>query len=477
MPLSTPISSGGLASGIDTESLVQKLISVQSAGLQRLQTQRSKAQNLQAAYNALSTKINTLKTAAATLANSSTYDSKSAISSNTTALGASASNTAAVASYNITVVRRSTSTRLSGGSPISSGTLNLTSTINSSGLSTAVTGDNDPNLGSITINGATINYDLSTDTLNSVISKINNSNAGVNALYDKFADRLVLTNKNSGSAAITVADNGTSNLAAALGMTSGTGATTTLGQTAQITIDGLNNGNPISSSDDIFTEAETGITGLTLTLNAGTGSSQISVGNDNSAVRSKFDTFVTAYNAVVDFIAQQSAVSGTETNKQAGIFTGDQSIQFFQSSLREIVGGQVSGLPNGYNYLGGLGVGTTGTSADISVFDGDKLAAAFKNDPVSAKALLSDSTNGIMTKLNSFLQAQSTGANGLIRTKTDSSNDQIARLKTSIDRETLNLHAFEARTRASFAAMENAISSFGGNGLSAMLAGLSSTAN
>jgi len=476
MPLATPITSGGLASGIDTESLVQKLLAVQSTGLQRLQTQKAKAQALQSAYTTLGTKISALKANASALASSSTYDTKSATPSNTDILSSTALNSTAAGTYNITVVRRSTASRLSGNAPISTGTLNLATSINSSGLSTAVTGDSDPNIGSFTVNGVSISYDLSADTLNSVISKINNSTAGVNALYDKFADRMVLTNKSSGSGAVTVTDNGTSNLATGMGMTAASGATTALGQTAQVTIDGLNNGNPISSNDDVFADTETGITGLSFTLKADTGSSQITVANDSSGIRSKVDAFVSSYNAVVDYIAQQSAVTGTDTNKTPGLFTGDQSVQFFQNSLREMLGSQVSGLPNGYNYLGGLGVGTTGQSPDISVFDADKLTNAFINDPISSKALLSDSSNGIMSKLTSYLQTQYTGASGLIQTKASSANDQIARLNTSIDRETINLQAYEARTRESFAAMERAISSFGGNGISAMLSSLSTSA-
>lgn len=467
MAISDPIRSGGLASGIDTESLVQKLVSVQSMGLRRLQAQKSRTEAIQSAYTTLNEKLTALKSKVSALNLSSTLDARTVTSSDSTILTATAAAGTSLGSYNVTILQASTATKLNGGTDIASGALNMTATLNSSGLRRTVS----PSTGNFSINGTAISYDTSVDSVNSIISKINSSAAGVLASYDSTSDRMILTNKNNGPTAITVADN-TGNLGFALELTSGT--TTTLGLSAQIQING---GATLSSNDDIFTDAETGITGLTLTLKKSSGTAQATVASDTASIRTAFDGFVTAYNDVMDYIAKQSAITGPETAKVTGPFSGDQSVQFFQRSLRDSVSSRFAGQPEGYESLLSIGVGATGRSPNISVFDGDKLTQAITNNPSSVKTLLTDSTNGIMAKLNTFLNTQSTGANGLIQTKASRYNDQISRLNTSIDRETINLKHYEERTRASFAAMERAISSFGGNGLSQILMNLNPTSD
>ncbi|MFO1475820.1 MAG: flagellin hook IN motif-containing protein [Verrucomicrobiota bacterium] len=57
-----------------------------------------------------------------------------------------------------------------------------------------------------TVNGVSISYNASTDTVSDVIGQINGSSAGVNATYDALNNRFVLTNKVTGDLGISVAD-------------------------------------------------------------------------------------------------------------------------------------------------------------------------------------------------------------------------------------------------------------------------------
>ena len=52
---------------------------------------------------------------------------------------------------------------------------------------------------SITINGTSIDYNSATDSLQSLMNKINSSAAGVTATYDVSAGKFLLTNKNTGN--------------------------------------------------------------------------------------------------------------------------------------------------------------------------------------------------------------------------------------------------------------------------------------
>ncbi|MCS7186433.1 MAG: flagellar cap protein FliD N-terminal domain-containing protein, partial [Armatimonadota bacterium] len=71
--------------------------------------------------------------------------------------------------------------------------------------------------GSFTINGVTITYDASVDSLNTIIQRINQNVPDVQAYYDPMTDKVVLVSKTTGSNSIARADvNG--NLLDALGL-------------------------------------------------------------------------------------------------------------------------------------------------------------------------------------------------------------------------------------------------------------------
>ena len=70
--------------------------------------------------------------------------------------------------------------------------------------------------GTFTINGVSLSYDASVDTIDSIVGKINGSAANVTASYDAVSDQITLTSKQTGAQSISVADDGGGNLMAAL---------------------------------------------------------------------------------------------------------------------------------------------------------------------------------------------------------------------------------------------------------------------
>lgn len=447
-------------SGIDVESLVQGLKAANGVAITRLQSQQTKLKNISASYQALGTKLGSLQQSISSLNDYTLYNSKIANSNNTKALTVSAATTAASASYDVTVVRQSVATRLYGGTGITPGTLNLTAAMNSSGLSTTVSGGSGSTTGTLTINGThNITYDTS-ESLNTIISRINNSGSGVTAIYDQFTKGMVLTNS-SGAGPVVVADTA-GNLGSALKLTAADSPTTVAGQTAQITIAGLNNGNPIESNDDVFSETETGITGLTLNLAGSSGTSHVSVSADGTPLTDAVNTFMTSYNETLDYISQQTqattTTSGTSTTSKPGALANDPNIQSLKQQMRDILNTRVSSLPNGLNYLGALGIGTVDATGKLSVTDATKIQTAMKNDPGSVKSLMIDLNSGIMTKFSTFISRQNASSSGMIHNKEQSVADQVSRLQTSITTKTNAQSDYETRLRASFSAMESAIS-------------------
>jgi flagellar hook-associated protein 2 len=168
-------------------------------------------------------------------------------------------------------------------------TLSILDTAGLTGLTSTKTG-------TLTINGTAISYDTTTDTFSALISRINNSGAGVIASVDRTNDKLLLTRKDTGAVAIDITDTGT--LATALKIAPGTTNAQTIGQTSQITVDG----RTITSASNTVTSA---IDGVTLNLVAKDPTGQVetmSVGVDQTAVEAGLNAFITSFNALGDLL-------------------------------------------------------------------------------------------------------------------------------------------------------------------------------
>ncbi len=128
-----------------------------------------------------------------------------------------------------------------GGTVVTSaaalGALQVGNPLATAGTATALSGQDGSGNGSFTVNGVSVAYNVNTDTLSTVLGRINNSGAGVTASYDATDDRILLTNTATGDLGVGVADV-SGNLMAALGLT-GSGAALTRGANAQFQV---NNG-------------------------------------------------------------------------------------------------------------------------------------------------------------------------------------------------------------------------------------------
>src|SRR6185312_6657795 len=111
------------------------------------------------------------------------------------------------------------STTRSITSSLALGHIQVTNNMSSANLQTAIVDDGTGN-GAFTVNGVTINYNASTDSIQNVLDRITNSTAGVTASYDSLNNRFVLTDKATGDIGISIQDVA-GNFAAATGLSSG----------------------------------------------------------------------------------------------------------------------------------------------------------------------------------------------------------------------------------------------------------------
>ena len=104
MPTSS-ISSPGIASGLDVNGIISKLMELERQPLNRLTTKEANYNAKLTAYGSIKGALSSLQVAAASLAATTTFNSKSVAVSDATVVTASASSAAAVGSYTLSVTQ------------------------------------------------------------------------------------------------------------------------------------------------------------------------------------------------------------------------------------------------------------------------------------------------------------------------------------------------------------------------------------
>jgi len=341
------------------------------------------------------------------------------------------------------------------------GTVGLFDLMNDGGangarLTTPVVGGGaDTNTGSFTINGTTITYDVTTNAVDDVLDRINESDAGVTATYDALLDRFILTSKSTGALGVAASDV-EGNFLAALGLTT----SVTLGEDASVTIEGINGGNPIQSNSNTFTSAETGISGLTFDILADSGSTSLTVATDTATIRSAIDDFIGQYNATMALLEDESHVTssgelGDEVD--VGRLQGDTLVSSMMRRLRSTVSEKVSGISGETNYLGAIGIWTTGREAALSVTDESTLTQALEQNLETVRAIFADETSGVATKLESYLNSHTETGSGIVPKREQGITNQINELDESIQKFNDHLDQAKEQYWAQFTAMEEAI--------------------
>ena len=221
----------------------------------------------------------------------------------------------------------------------------------------------------------------------------------------------------------------------------GTGLTETVAATdALVRVDGFERTSSSNSVADL-------IPGVVLNLtkaNEGT-SYSLSIGKDNSAIKTNISAFVSAYNAINSALKASSSYNAD--TKTASALTGDAMVRGLQQQLRSQVSGSVTELK-------ALGV-SIATDGSLS-FDTGKFETAIASDPNAAQKLFG--SDGTVAKgMNSMLTSNLDSANGSITLRTNSLNKQIKDLEAQLD--DLDKRMDEATTRytAKFTAMDTLV--------------------
>lgn len=499
----------GLASGLDIDTMVQKLMQAERVPLNKMNQQRQLLDWKRESYREVSTKMVTFlqdKIKDTFSKATSLNAQKATVTGNTSAVTATAS---ATASGNMTVgvskLATASNVILTGQSGTSEDTK-----LTNLGLAS----------GTLQVGGSTLSIDEN-DTIASLVSKINNNSAtGITAIYDK-AGGLSLTSTATGTDGKLFKDNanpGSANLNIDANLKSlfwkkesdGTTDATqaiTKAQNAEVTVNGLT----MEKTSNTFT-----VNGVTLTLNTTTATgetSNIAVSKDTEAIVKSVQDFVNSYNELLSLMnskvseerytkyaplssEQKSEMKEDEITEwtaksKSGMLKNDSTLQEAISSMRSAIMGDVDTGSGSVNLLQGLGI-TTGNyqSKGKLSLDVDKLKEALDKNPNIVnqvfntnydKVYTSDKvadTDGILARLQKIttnvLKSMNTTAGTSISSSDSATSfltssligSQLSSLDRRISEFTSKLNTIETNYFKKFTAMETAINKYNSTGSS-----------
>jgi flagellar hook-associated protein 2 len=461
--MASSLALSGLASGVDTSSIVDQLMTLERQSLSRIQNRQYAASGMQTALKDIATKLSTLKSAASALTSDATWKQTQKIeSSDSTRVVVSQTGGAGIGGHTVQVNRLASSAQrgysFAGGT---AGTITITNA-------------NDPT--------NTMSLEVSaTTTMQQLADAINAKPTGpvVAAVVKNAAneDRLVLSSRTTGSL---------SDFTVSGGVTSedGTYATPNVNALdAEYVLDGVTK----SSKTNVL---ESVIPGLRVTLKGVTAApATLAVGEpalDRDAVKTKVKAFVDAYNTLVDATRSEMTekpIANPTSEFQAGYgqLYGDTGLQSMLNALRRQMTNIVADA--GLNDLGDLGISIPKSSGGVVsddakagklTIDDAKLSLALESNWTGVKSFFTDFSKQVTTYVDTQV-----GTGGVIDGRLKSADRNIASIKDQLTKANERIDAKEKRLKAQFAAMETAMqnSQTQQAWLTAQLAGLSSSSS
>jgi len=446
----------GSYSGIDTAT-IDSLIEAESGKLVQYTNKQTNITAEKNAWKDINTRLDSLFTKLGTLEEDKTFQSKTTTSSDATKVAITAGTNAAASNYSIEVTKLATSTQATSGiidsaigKTVKDGlALNGTFTImNQENASLEVGGDSTTGSFDIEI--------LTEDSLNDIVGKINEKSkeSGIKA---KIVDnRIVMTDSKMGARTMTfsggltgadgtVTDNG---IVESLGFGTAVDQNYKVGQSAELTIDGI----AVTRDTNSITDA---VDGLTIELKGLTEASKpvtIDIKEDTSTTVKAFQAFVDQYNSTLTFVGDQLDVGDPSAESNTtGALVGDSSLIRLQSSLRSLMSQNVNSGNAAYNNLGSIGISVD--RFGTATLDSTKLKTALADDPTAVKKMLFQTTStekssvdangdpttvttetevGMAQKMRSLVDSYISEKTGIIATKSATYDKSLKDLSSSI---------------------------------------------
>ena len=456
------ISSSGIISGLDVDSIVSGLMVMEKLPLQRLQTQLSTTESKISAMGQIKSAIAALQEAAEDISDIEDLYSYKGTVADTDVASATTTSEAVAGTYSIEVEQLATNHKLISSAtadPSGGGTLTIEIGSTASGSFVAKSGTSPV---AITIDSGA--------SLSDVAEAINDSDAGVSAtiINGTSGPQLVLTSEETGE----INQIKITSTISGLGFdpdapsTSGNLTQATEAKNAILKIDGITIADTTSNT---VTNAITGVT-LTLTGTNDNDPTQLVISNDTSEVETKLQAFVDAYNSARSTMKTLSQYDSS--GEDTGILNGDSTVSSAENQLRSLLSTIPSGASSSYQYLSDLGIESS--SDGTLTLDTDKLESVIKTDFASVAKTISAygaSYSALTTAMND--------SEGLITVRIDGLNSTSDNLEDRIEEQERLLELIQARYETQFTNLETLLASLNTTSsyLETQLASLSSSSS
>jgi len=454
-----PISSLGVGSGLDTESIVQKLVALQRQPIQVLQTAKSTLDTTVSAYGQLQNHLSSLQDAARALTNLSTWRATTVTSSDSAAVSASVESGTPPGSYSITVSELAKAQSVASELPYGAASTAIgegTLSIQIGHYSTDGTSFT-PKTGS---NPVSVVIGPEDNTLSKIAEKINAAGAGVLASVVRDANgyRLSIRSRETGEengfriSATNAQDEQGDDIGNLEQLAYGPGVASSLqlkqaGTNAKAVINNLQ----VESASNTLSNV---MDGLSLTLNRTIATPvDVTVASDTTAIRTAVTNFQSQYNALISHLRKQTAYNGE--GKKAGPLQGDRTAINLMNQLRGLASasGGASGL---YSRLTEIGLepqkdgslSLRGSVLDKAIGNVSDLRSLFahEDDAVPERA-------GIARRFSGYLSGL-LGSTGPLQGATEGLNARIKRNLAQQDAMSKRVSSFESRIRAQYQALD-----------------------
>jgi len=435
--MTSAISFSGLATGLNSNSIISQLMAVAREPETVLQQQQTTDQNKISEYDKIESALTNLQSVVKGFSTAETFSAMQTTSSASSALTATASGAATSGTHTVQVVSLAANQR-----QVTTGVSSDTSQVFNTGsftISDGVSGDTP----------VTVNIASGQNSLQGIVAAINSSGANVTAsvVNDGTNYRMVVNGKDTNNYSIdfsgltTPAADGGDSLTP-----SWDSSAYQAGAAAQITVDGIS----MTKTSNTVTDA---IQGVTLNL-LSQGTSTVSVATNPDSVTQKVNSFVAAYNSAMSLINSESKYDSS--TKTAGVLAGDSTVLSLKTQLQSMLTTIVPGSST-ISSLASLGITTDEQTGTISV-NSTTLSNALSNNyndvvnlftrngdaAASAPGALPEGQYGIAQQFN---DAINTMVNPYVAGYSGSGSIEIAKQSLNTDISNITTHISDMEQR------------------------------
>lgn len=422
------ITFGGVGSGIDTESIINGLVSASRSPLNRVQQQKLQVESAVSSVSDLGNLLSKFKDALSALDTIQEVGSFSAVS-DSKAVVATAAGGAQPGSFKIEV------SQLAAAYKAYSDPLGISAATDALGKSGTL---------GLSINGKNVDLSIDpTDTLDGVISKINGSGLRVSAssFFDGSQYRIQLRGLDTGAENNVVVNETGTNFGFANNPKSS-------GQDALLTIDDF----AVSSKTNQVTGAISGVT-LALTEKTNATPANVSIKSDAAGFQAKLKTLVDSYNSVVGKVHTDAGFGSLKASNPE--LSGDSALRSITSRLSSTLTKTVG--TGKFQTLRSIGIelNNNGTLKLNSA----ALDKALAEDPEAVTKILAGD-DAEVKGLADTLAAVATdmlGAKGVIQTRKDALGSRQRSLTDRLGIEQTRLDRMEEMLRKQFTEMDSVV--------------------